>query len=153
MCSPGLAQIVPPVAIPSLGGWSCSLSGPAASPQGFCCTSLVSTNTVWSSWQVFLQIPVWTSLTDGSGPFLPLSRSFFFLIIYHLFIIIQCSACMFARHKRVLDLSVDSCEPPCGCCESNPGLPQKQQVLLAMDPSFQSPNLISLNCVEYLFRK
>jgi hypothetical protein len=36
---------------------------------------------------------------------------------------------------------MDGCEPPCGGWEWNSGLTQKQQVLLTVEPSLQSPNM------------
>lgn len=31
----------------------------------------------------------------------------------------------------------EGCEPPCACCECNPGPLEEQQVLLTIDPSLQ----------------
>lgn len=40
---------------------------------------------------------------------------------------------------------MDDCDPPCGCWEWNPCALQEQQVLLNVNPPFQSPALAPLN--------
>ena len=42
--------------------------------------------------------------------------------------------------ERTLDLTIDDCEPPCGCWELNSGLMEEQPVLLSTEPFFQPPN-------------
>jgi hypothetical protein len=47
------------------------------------------------------------------------------------------SACMPPCQKRVKDLLIDGCEPPCGCWELNSGPLEEQSVLSTSEPSLQ----------------
>jgi hypothetical protein len=48
------------------------------------------------------------------------------------------------HQKRVSDLIMDCCEPPCGCWDLNSGPLEEQSVLLTTKPSLQT-NLVSVN--------
>jgi hypothetical protein len=65
----------------------------------------------------------------------------FFLFLI-LFIIIckyvHCS-CLQPHQKRVSDLTMDGCEPSCGCWDLNSGPSEEQSVLLPPEPSHQPP--------------
>jgi hypothetical protein len=41
------------------------------------------------------------------------------------------------HQKRVSDLIMDGCEPPCGCLDLNSGPSEEQSVLLTTEPSLQ----------------
>ena len=43
------------------------------------------------------------------------------------------------HQKRVSDLIMDGCEPPCGCWDLNSGPSEEQSVLLTTEPSLQLP--------------
>ena len=58
------------------------------------------------------------------------------------------SASIPAYQKRVSDLIIDGCEPPCGCWELNSGPLEEQSVLLTAEPSRQPPKAIFL---KYLY--
>jgi hypothetical protein len=52
---------------------------------------------------------------------------------------------------RVSDLEVtDSCEPPCGCWELNPGSLEEQSMLLAIVPSIQPIIIFFLDLCIFL---
>ena len=65
---------------------------------------------------------------------IPLSFSSF-LKIYYVYSVLP--ACMPAHQKTELDLIIDGCEPPCGCCELNSGPLEEQLELLTAEPSLQ----------------
>ena len=46
-------------------------------------------------------------------------------------------ACVPAGQKRAPDLTIDGCEPPCGCWELNSQLLEEQSVLSTSEPSLQ----------------
>jgi hypothetical protein len=51
------------------------------------------------------------------------------------------------RLKRVSDLIMDGCEPPCGCWNLNSGRSEEQSVLLSAEPSHQ-PFCVSILYTE-----
>jgi hypothetical protein len=64
---------------------------------------------------------------------------FFFVLFKDLFIYymkVHCS-CLQTLQKRVPDLVIGGCEPPCGCWDLNSGPSEEQSVLLTAEPSLQ----------------
>ena len=49
---------------------------------------------------------------------------------------VHCS-CLQTLQKRVPDLVMDGCEPPCVCWELNSGPSEEQSMLLPTEPSHQ----------------
>jgi hypothetical protein len=64
---------------------------------------------------------------------------FFFLISLLLYLSTHCS-CLQTDKKRLPDLFMDGCEPPCGCWDFNSEPLEEQSVLLTAEPSLQPLN-------------
>jgi hypothetical protein len=60
----------------------------------------------------------------------------FFLRFIYYYALVHCS-CLQMHQKRVSDLIMGGCEPPCGCWDLNSGPSEEQSVLLSTEPSRQ----------------
>jgi hypothetical protein len=67
------------------------------------------------------------------------TSSFLFYFIFLRFIIIsKFTVAVFRQHqKRMSELIMGGCEPPCGCWDLNSGPSEEQSVLLPAEPSLQ----------------